>query len=281
MKKEHGLYKYVYDGEIIYIGKSNSSIYQRINNHARESKFLPYIEKSQIYVCMLRNSTETDVCEKLLINKYRPILNVVDKHDLFSSLQFNEPGWISYSEYLSKRPKEQIARSEIDKEERRRRRAEKKRREQRIWNIFREAHSYLECELICNVLKIIDAMRKSKETEKWLRLEYPASVWEEALSFLSRGHNLADWNSSSRDPDLYGYVNLVLNSDFGKEETKKLKELLKEFDVNFIKKYKYCLIPNYEDGELILKCIQKYKDSFRDRPDGGLIVNYKRFVDLT
>ena len=37
--KQHGLYKYVCDGEIIYIGKSNSNIDNRIAAHKSECKF--------------------------------------------------------------------------------------------------------------------------------------------------------------------------------------------------------------------------------------------------
>ena len=37
----YGLYKYVYNGEVVYIGKSDSSIDMRIDAHAKESKFKP------------------------------------------------------------------------------------------------------------------------------------------------------------------------------------------------------------------------------------------------
>ena len=42
-----GIYKYVYNGEIIYIGKSDSKggIPNRIYGHSKEEKFQPYLDK--------------------------------------------------------------------------------------------------------------------------------------------------------------------------------------------------------------------------------------------
>ena len=100
--KEHGLYKYVYNGQIIYIGKSNNSIKSRINGHKKEDKFQPFLDKSKIYVCMLPNSTETDLMEMALINHYKPILNVQFNHPSFSNLiHFQEPEWMIYHDVLS------------------------------------------------------------------------------------------------------------------------------------------------------------------------------------
>ena len=73
-----GLYKYVYNGEIIYIGMSTSSISKRIKDHSKEEKFLPYIKESQIFYIPLDNHSEIRGVEKLLINKYKPLLNVID-----------------------------------------------------------------------------------------------------------------------------------------------------------------------------------------------------------
>lgn len=92
--KQHGLYKYVYNGEIIYIGKSNSNIDNRIKAHKSERKFRPYLQKAEIYVCDLPNSTETDILEKILINHYKPKLNGTDNFPgLSDSISFNEPSW--------------------------------------------------------------------------------------------------------------------------------------------------------------------------------------------
>lgn len=92
--RQHGLYKYVCDGEIIYIGKSNSSVDKRIAAHRHESKFHPYLQKSKIYVCDLTNPTETDILERVLINHYKPVLNGTDNFPgLSNMITFKEPDW--------------------------------------------------------------------------------------------------------------------------------------------------------------------------------------------
>ncbi len=100
--KQHGLYKYVCNGEIIYIGKSNSNIDNRIAAHKSERKFKPYLQKAEVYVCNLPNSTETDILEKVLINHYKPILNGTDNFPGISNIiTFKEPNWIPYREQQS------------------------------------------------------------------------------------------------------------------------------------------------------------------------------------
>ena len=98
--KEHYLYKYVYNDEIIYIGKTNSNLRQRIHSHANEEKFQPYINEAQIYIMELANCTEVNGLELLLINKYRPILNYADKHDKTTNIYIEEPAWNTYQSYL-------------------------------------------------------------------------------------------------------------------------------------------------------------------------------------
>lgn len=98
MKKEHGIYKYVYDGKVIYIGKTDSSFRSRINGHAKEKKFNDY-SSAEIFVFRTANNTETTIYEKLLINKYCPVLNVQDKHKETTNIIFEEPEWISYEDY--------------------------------------------------------------------------------------------------------------------------------------------------------------------------------------
>lgn len=94
-QKIHALYKYEYQGEIVYIGKTNSSIKQRLAAHSKEPKFQPYLT-SDIFVMPLSNSAETDIMEKLLINKYHPKLNAQDNHEVSTSIQFCEPLWEPY-----------------------------------------------------------------------------------------------------------------------------------------------------------------------------------------
>lgn len=84
-KLKYGLYKYVYDGKIIYIGKSDratvgSGIPQRIKDHTREAKFQPYLDKAEIFYMSMNDCVdEIDANETLLIKQYAPVLNVSDK----------------------------------------------------------------------------------------------------------------------------------------------------------------------------------------------------------
>ena len=110
MTKQHGVYKYVTidTNEIIYIGKTNNSFRSRIDNHNRgygiDEKFNAYKENYKVYIAHLSNATEADIVEKALINKYKPILNVNDNYEGFSSLiHVKEPKWQEYN--LEKKPK--------------------------------------------------------------------------------------------------------------------------------------------------------------------------------
>lgn len=100
MKKEHGVYKFVEKktGKIIYIGKSNTSIDNRIFAHLAgkgiDEKFKKYKNKCDIFTAILPNSVETDIVERCLINKYKPELNVVDNQDGLSNyIQITELRW--------------------------------------------------------------------------------------------------------------------------------------------------------------------------------------------
>lgn len=53
----HYVYKYVNNGEIIYIGKCDSKLIQRINQHKAEDKFKPYLDTCKIYYAVLANAT--------------------------------------------------------------------------------------------------------------------------------------------------------------------------------------------------------------------------------
>ena len=104
MTKQHGVYKYVTidTNEIIYIGKTNNSFIRRIDDHNRgygiDEKFNAYKDNYKVYIAHLPNATETDIVERALINKYKPILNVNDNYDGFSSLiHVEEPKWQEYN----------------------------------------------------------------------------------------------------------------------------------------------------------------------------------------
>ena len=87
----HYVYKYVYDGEIVYIGKNDTDLETRINQHKLEEKFRPYL-KADIYYIELANSVMSDVVESELIRRYKPKLNVAKMSD-WSGLEFAEPEW--------------------------------------------------------------------------------------------------------------------------------------------------------------------------------------------
>ena len=95
MRKYH-IYKYVVDDEIVYIGKSKT-LDARIRQHSYEEDFKPYLKNCKIFCFECANSVEMDLLEMGLINQYKPILNVVDKHDGFSGrITIQEPDWEEY-----------------------------------------------------------------------------------------------------------------------------------------------------------------------------------------
>jgi predicted GIY-YIG superfamily endonuclease len=92
------VYKYICDGEVIYVGKTDD-IHRRVLEHASgqgiEEKFLPYLDKSDIYFHECANEVELSALERLLINQHKPKLNVVDVQDGHSTV-FLEVEWLYY-----------------------------------------------------------------------------------------------------------------------------------------------------------------------------------------
>lgn len=103
MAAEHYIYKYVFHDEIIYIGKVDSDLKRRVEEHAKEEKFLPYLKEAVVFCIQLANPTETTFMELYLINKYKPVLNVVAKYDGMTNIQVPEPTWIPYEQYLKQK----------------------------------------------------------------------------------------------------------------------------------------------------------------------------------
>ena len=91
----HYVYKYVEDNEIIYIGKNDTDLHTRISQHVSEKKFKEHPD-AKIYYGELANSVESRFMEMMLINRYKPILNVVDKVEGNSFIDFTEPEWKPY-----------------------------------------------------------------------------------------------------------------------------------------------------------------------------------------
>lgn len=93
----HFVYKYVYNGEIVYIGKNDTDLITRIKQHKSEEKFIPYLS-SDIYYMSLNNERDSDLMESLLIQKYKPLLNVSKKYSYEQKIAFIEPEWKKYFE---------------------------------------------------------------------------------------------------------------------------------------------------------------------------------------
>lgn len=96
----YAVYKYVYNGEIIYVGKTNHSIKQRISDHANDKKFRKYINDCKIYCAECKNPAHTIIMETYLINKYKPILNVFMKYEDDLNLIIPDPKWIDYESFV-------------------------------------------------------------------------------------------------------------------------------------------------------------------------------------
>lgn len=90
------IYKYVHKGKIIYIGQTRSSLESRICGHRNEDRFEPY-QDAEIYFFEVENNTELDILERLLINKYHPVLNVNNNSPESIEIELaSEPDWIKY-----------------------------------------------------------------------------------------------------------------------------------------------------------------------------------------
>ena len=102
MKKTFTVYKYVdtRNDEIVYIGLTDREMSLRIKEHSREVKFRPFLNYTKIYYFTVKNRTEMRIFEKLLINKYSPVLNDSDKYLETMDIVFAEPTWYSYEDYL-------------------------------------------------------------------------------------------------------------------------------------------------------------------------------------
>lgn len=107
----HYVYKYVLNDEIIYIGKCDSILNNRISQHGKLGDNISPdawkdINKSDIYYITLANSVMSDVVESELIRRYTPKYNVAKKTK-WSGLPFVEPEWEKY-ERKSNNSKKQV-----------------------------------------------------------------------------------------------------------------------------------------------------------------------------
>lgn len=98
--KQFYIYRYVYRGKIIYLGKTNRNLYHRIKEHENEVKFMPYLSEVEIQYYELKTQVEMDIAEKYWINVYSPILNVVDMDSATFNFTMPEPCWKTYRESM-------------------------------------------------------------------------------------------------------------------------------------------------------------------------------------
>lgn len=111
----HYVYKYVLDNKIIYIGKNDTDLYSRLNQHGRAGDNIPQeawneINKANIYYCKLANKIMSDVVESEMIRRYKPKYNK-SKTSEWTGLPFIEPSWILIQpkEVRKNKKKEELA----------------------------------------------------------------------------------------------------------------------------------------------------------------------------
>lgn len=98
MKIGYYIYKYVYNDEIIYIGKTDSDLKGRIKCHSKEYQFQKYLSDAKIFYYECKNPAHTAILEIYYINKYKPILNKAMKYDDDLDIYIKDVDWIPIDE---------------------------------------------------------------------------------------------------------------------------------------------------------------------------------------
>lgn len=101
---EYYVYRYTDKAlkEVVYIGKTDHSLRSRILAHKKEAAFKKF--NCDIDFVRLANSVETDSVEKLLINYYKPAINIKDKtKGLTEGLILPLLNWTPYELYQAKK----------------------------------------------------------------------------------------------------------------------------------------------------------------------------------
>ena len=95
MNTRYFIYKYVKDGEVIYLGKTKRALNKRINEHKKD---LP--DGCDIYYFECESESDMNIAELFLIDKYKPLYNKdCNSSETQTSYSFAEPTWrpiISY-----------------------------------------------------------------------------------------------------------------------------------------------------------------------------------------
>lgn len=196
----HTVYKYVYNTEIIYIGKCDGSLSKRLSQHGKKGDNIPEdghfeINNSDIYFIELPNRVMTDVVESELIRRYKPKYNKA-KMSEWQGIPFAEPQWKAYRvcgkrvngkllDINRSREKKQIEKRRIEEsekwkqleEELKQSRIKREEDDKKIEEVIRKSE-----EVIRKWDKFYnreDIKAKIQEGEKWLGLSQ-----EKLLSFL-------------------------------------------------------------------------------------------------
>ena len=111
----HFIYKYVFDKEVIYIGKNNTNLIDRIKQHKNSSDKLSNYLDAEIFYFKLDSSLECDIVETILINKYRPKLNIAKKLQKLEIEYADEERWIKFNEEDFITPKKENKNSSASK----------------------------------------------------------------------------------------------------------------------------------------------------------------------
>lgn len=97
----HYVYKYVCDGEIIYIGKTNASLPHRLSQHGKIGDNIPEtawndLKRSTIYFARLHSRKACDIYEVELIRRYKPKYNKLCVDIQWDGLNMLELNWSEY-----------------------------------------------------------------------------------------------------------------------------------------------------------------------------------------
>ena len=96
----HYVYKYVLNGEILYIGKCDAQLETRLAQHGKTGDNIPSeaweeLKQADVFYTQLANSIMSDVVESELIRRHKPKYNKAKTSD-WSGLDFSEPSWVKY-----------------------------------------------------------------------------------------------------------------------------------------------------------------------------------------
>lgn len=107
----HYVYKYVLNGEILYIGKTDVDLAKRLKQHGKRGDNIPSkhwqeINRANIYFCEFADRHMTDIYETELIRRHNPKYNKAKKTE-WSGIDLPEPVWCLYQREIGNSKREQ------------------------------------------------------------------------------------------------------------------------------------------------------------------------------